>query len=98
MTDPYLRYLSCDGFDGQQYFLNDPVPRIVGLASISNGDEQRQWEFTLFLPEPVGSLEEIDWAALMPADNVTRWLAVDPRARRIQIEPAQAVPDLPAPP
>jgi hypothetical protein len=40
------------------------------------------------------SREEIDWAALLPPKNVTRWMSFDERRRYIEIEPAAAVPDL----
>ena len=46
-----------------------------------------------FLPHPVDSPDKIDWASLLPAENVTRWLAVDQHDKRIQIEPSAAVPD-----
>ena len=52
------------------------------------------WEFTLFLNHPVASKAEIDWSAHLPPENVTRWLALDPSSKRIQIEPSAAVPDL----
>jgi hypothetical protein len=94
MADGHLRYLWCDGFIPEWYLLNDPRPRITGRAWICNGPRQDEWKFALFLSHPVRSRDEIDWAALLPADNVTRWLAVDQRGKRLQIEPSAAVPDL----
>ncbi len=93
MTDRHLQYMWCDGFTPMQYLLDDAVPRITGQAWICNGSHQAKWEFTLFLPHPVGSVEAIDWATLLPPENVTRWLAIDQASGRIQIEPAAAVPD-----
>jgi hypothetical protein len=94
MADRHLRYLWCDGFTPQEYLLDAPCPRITGRVWICNGPRQNEREFTLFLPHPVGARDEIDWGSLLPQEDVTRWLAVDPAGRRIQIEPAEAVPDL----
>jgi hypothetical protein len=94
MSDNHLRFLWCDGFTPQRYLLDDPTPRITGRAWICNGQRQDEWDFTLFLPHPVDSPDKIDWASLLPSENVTRWLAVDQRGKRIQIEPSAAVPDL----
>jgi hypothetical protein len=53
------------------------------------------WEFTLFLPRPFATREEIEWDRLFPPYNVTRWLAADVNAKKLQFEPAAATPDLP---
>lgn len=88
-----LRDLWCDGFIPEQYFLDDPSPRITGRAWICHGTKQDEWEFTLLLSHPVGSRAEIDWSALLPPENVTRWLAFDQPSKRIQIEPSAAIAD-----
>ena len=89
-----LRHLWCDGFTPERYQLGDSEPRITGRAWICKGqEEQERWEFTLFLPHPVGSRDEIEWASLLPAENVTRWIALDQRRKLIQIEPSAAVTD-----
>jgi hypothetical protein len=93
MSDRHLQYLWCDGITPEEYLLDDPAPRITGRAWICNGPKQDEWNFTLFLPHPVDSREEINWASLLPPENVTRWLALD-RGRCIQIDPLAAVPDL----
>jgi hypothetical protein len=82
----------CDGFIPQQYFLDGPSPRITGRCWICNGDSQAEWDFALFLPCPAGSREAINWADLLPAANVTRWMAFDEARRYVEIEPAVAVP------
>ena len=93
MPQNHLRYLWCDGFIPEQYLLEDPTPRITGTAWICNGPSQVEWEFTLFLPHPVGSRDEIAWESLLPAENMTQWLALDHESKRIQIEPSAVVPD-----
>jgi hypothetical protein len=93
MPQNQLRCLWCDGFIPAQYLLDGPAPCIKGRAWICNGPKQDEWEFIVFLNHPVGSASEIDWDSLLPPANVTRWLAVDPSGKRIQIEPSAAVVD-----
>jgi hypothetical protein len=93
MADRHLQYLWCDGFIPVDYLVDDPTPRITGWTWICNGPMQEEWEFTLFLPRSVRSRDAIDWASLLPPENVTRWLALDHRRRRVEIEPAAASPD-----
>jgi hypothetical protein len=85
------RYFWCDGFAPGEYILDGPSRRITGRCWICNGSRQEEWGFALLLPGPVGSREKIDWAALHPAENVTRWMSFDEERRYIEIEPA--VPD-----
>jgi hypothetical protein len=94
LNDRFLRHLWCDGFLPKRYLLDHSEPRITGWAWICNGAAQHQWQFTLFLPHPVRSSDEVDWASLLPPENVTRWLALDAPGKRIQIEPSASVPDL----
>jgi hypothetical protein len=93
MRDNHLRFWWCDGFIPEHYCLDGPSPCIKGQAWICNGPGQERWEFALFLNHPVASRDELDWESLLPAENVTRWLALDQRGRRIQMEPSSAVPD-----
>jgi hypothetical protein len=60
MPERYLQYLWCDGFTPTDYLLDAPCPCIRGLVWNCNGPKQKQWEFTLFLGQPVGSRAEID--------------------------------------
>jgi hypothetical protein len=93
LPDNHLRFLWCDGFIPEQYLLDDPSPRITGLAWICRGANQEQWSFTLLLNRPYGSRSEIDWQSLLPPENRTRWLAVDPQCRRLEIGPSAAIGD-----
>ncbi len=92
MPERHMQYLWCDGLVPEQFLLDGPTPRIIGRAWICNGSRQDEWEFTLFLSAR-SARAEIDWAALLPAEDVTRWLAFDPEGKRIQIEPTAAVAD-----
>jgi hypothetical protein len=86
----------CDGFIPEQYLLDDSPPRIVGRAWICE-HQDHNWEFALLLPHSYRSREEIDWESLLPPDRVTRWMTLDARAKRIELEPAAAVADNPVP-
>jgi hypothetical protein len=88
-----LRHYWCDGLIPERYRLGDSEPRITGRAWICRGQKQEEWEFTLFLPAPAGTPDDIDWASLLPPENATRWLAFEPGSKRIQFEPSAAVPD-----
>ncbi|HEX4608847.1 MAG TPA: hypothetical protein VH092_11640 [Urbifossiella sp.] len=96
---PDRRYQNfwCDGFAPEDYLLSDPAPQIIGRCWICNGPAQAEWNFALLLPGPVGSREEIDWAALRPAQDVMRWMSFDERRWCIEIKPSAAVPDLAEP-
>lgn len=92
---PERRYQSfwCDGLIPEEYTLTDPLPRITGRCWICNGPQQDEWEFSLLLCKPTDSREGIDWESLLPAEDLTRWMAFDESRRYIEIEPAVAVPD-----
>jgi hypothetical protein len=91
--DRALRRFWCDGFVPREYHLEGQEPRIAWRAWIVSGQRQREWDFVLFLPRVFDSVEVIDWSALLPAEEVTNWLALDVPGERLQIEPAAAVPD-----
>jgi hypothetical protein len=91
MEENSLRFLWCDGFIPQQYLVDDPDPRITGLAWICNGPRQARWEFTLLLDHTVSTREDIQWDLLLPPDEVTGWLAVDLDGHRIRLTPSHAL-------
>jgi len=85
--------LWCDGFAPAAYWLSDQTPRIEGDAWIGY-DNTEVWRFTLLLPGPLRSRDEVNWESLLPLENVTCWLAMDEPRRILQIEPTAAKPDL----
>ncbi len=93
MPDDRLREYRCDDLSPRSYHVEENEPRICGVATIiDHRDSWDDWEFTLFLDEPVGSRSEIDWSSLFPPENRTRWMALDPVSKQIQFEPSVAVP------
>jgi hypothetical protein len=87
--------LWCDGFIAETYSLDEDLPCIEGRAWIGKGETQEPWHFTLVLAPLAITTGSPDWAKLLPADDVTGWLSVDFDARRLVIEPAAAIPDVP---
>ena len=94
MPEKRHRSLWCDGLIPNGYTLDGPSPRITGRCWICNGPRQAEWAFALLLPRPYESWGRIDWAALLPAEDVTRWMSFDENREYLEIEPAVAVPDL----
>lgn len=87
--------LWCDGFAPGDYDLNETPPRIRGVAWICPGQDQQSWQFTLVVNQVAVRREMTDWGALLPAENVTKWLSLDFEAKHIELEPGAAVPDAP---
>jgi hypothetical protein len=94
MPEKWQRRYWCDGFLPETYELDSDSPRISGRVWLVDGQEQSEWSFLLLLPRRYRSPEIVDWGGLLPPENVTRWLAINPRRRLIEIEPAAAIPDL----
>ncbi|MEV4312149.1 hypothetical protein [Actinocrispum sp. NPDC049592] len=83
----------CDGFVPEVYDLDSPLPCVRGRAWIGYGpSKQDPYEFTLILPRGLRSKDDIDWAALMPADDMTGWLTYSREWKTLVIYPAAAVP------
>jgi hypothetical protein len=95
MPEKWQRHYWCDGFEPETYEVKNRPPRITGFVWMADGDNQSKWAFRLLLPQRYDAADEIDWAGLLPPENVTRWLAIDPNRRVIEIEPAAAVLDRP---
>jgi hypothetical protein len=91
MTEKHLRCFWCDGFIPDQYFLDGQSPYITGRAWVCDDFKQELWEFTLLLNHPVGSRSEIEWQTLLPPEDVTSWLVVDPLRKWMHIEPSAAI-------
>jgi hypothetical protein len=93
MSSREFSELWCDGVTAGAYLLDENPPRVCGHAWICCGSKQDEWRFELLLPHSVRSLANIDWSALLPPPNVTRWLSMDREKRIVRVEPSAAVPD-----
>jgi hypothetical protein len=93
LQDDRARSLWCDGFIPEQTDLQATRPCIHGHAWIGEigSSDQEQWSFTLFVGQH-RSEDEINWAALLPDDNMTGWLDPDPKTKTLTIDPLSARP------
>lgn len=71
--------------------LDGPSPRITGRVGFVDGRNASKWEFTLLLGHAVHSLEDIEWADLLPAKGTTGWLQCDAPKNQIEINPTAAI-------
>jgi len=86
--------LWCDGIYPGVFDLGASAPVIEGESWIGLGPrDQERWSFRLFLPQAVEARSEIEWAQLLPPDDVTGWLTIDREAKTMELTPALAIPD-----
>jgi hypothetical protein len=84
----------CDGFIPENYVLDDPFPYISGRVWIGIGSlNQQEWEFTLFLSKSAEGSDKITWSELLPPNNLTQWIEVDFKSKRLNMEPSAGVLD-----
>jgi hypothetical protein len=86
-ADARVRTLWCDGFIPEEADFQGARPCIRGRAWI--GDDkgsQEEWAFTLFVGQ-ARTADEIDWAALLPADAMTGWLVLDVPGKTLTMDP-----------
>jgi hypothetical protein len=93
-----FRGLWCDGFIPEQFELKQGQPVITGRVWMARGGRhQEQWRFTLVLAPGIASEANVDWATMLPAEDVTGWLSIDPNERELSLDPAAAYRDGPTP-
>jgi hypothetical protein len=56
--------------------------------SFGNTNQER-WQFVLYLG-PARARESIDWAAMLPAEDVTGWLSLDFETKFMTVKPLEA--------
>lgn len=83
----------CDGFIPEQLELRSDRALFVGRVWMANGPLQDEWRFELYLPPDVKSESEVDWSALLPAEDVTAWLSLDISRKFLKIDLSNAVRD-----
>ena len=67
--------------------------RVSGRVWIGIGPkEQQEWSFVL-LAGRVRDWNRLDWALLLPGEDVTGWMAVDLERKLMKIHLAAAYPD-----
>lgn len=89
--DRDLRVNWCDGLVADEYDLHGAQPLIRGHAWCGPTGQER-WAFTLLLDPALDARHEIDWATVLPGEQVTGWLTPDPQRRAMKIDPSSAYP------
>jgi hypothetical protein len=90
--DKVLRYHGCDGLVPEEYDLRAEEPCIRGTAFCGSSGQER-WRFTLLVGSGARSPAEIDWASLLPPEDVTGWLSPRQGERVLILDPHAAYPD-----
>ena len=96
MRDKHLRIVWCDGFLADpQIEISRRHRRITSKIWIGFGDSRQElWDFHLLLGAMVKDRQPIDWAALLPPDEVTGWLSMDFEKKLITLRTYAAYPDV----
>lgn len=95
MRDITLHIVWCDGFLAEpQIEISRRHRRVTGKVWIGfGGSHQELWDFHLLLGPMVKDPQQIDWAALLPADEVTGWLSMYFESKLMTLRPYAAYPD-----
>jgi len=96
MRDITLRGVWCDGLlPDPQIEISRRHRRIAGKVWIGfGGSHQELWDFHLLLGGMVKDPQQIDWAALLPANKVTGWLSMDFEKKLMTLRPYAIYPDI----
>ncbi len=93
MRQRELRELWCDGFIPDDFNVVGNRCRITGSVWVAFGQaRQESWKFVLNLGG-TRSRDEINWATMLPAEDVTGWLALDFNTKFMKVNPLGARAD-----
>lgn len=93
MRRPELRDLWCDGFIPEAFAVVGRRCRVGGSVWLAFGrGRQECWQFVMYLG-PSRPREAVDWAALLPAEDVTGWLSLDFGTKFMKVDPSGAYAD-----
>jgi hypothetical protein len=91
MREKNLRAWWCDGFIPE--LLDATRGCFTGRVWMAHGKHQEAWHFTLVLGPHLRACEQIDWGALVVAEDLTGWLSIDPGRKTMTINPQAAYPE-----
>jgi hypothetical protein len=93
MRQRELQSLWCDGFIADAFEVVGERCRMTGQVWMAFGRaRQEPWNFVVYLG-PARSRQEIDWAAMLPGEDVTGWLALDFDSKFMKVNPFVTHPD-----
>ena len=88
MDDRTLRHWWCDGFN--TLHLDTERGCFIGTCWMVDGQKQQMWDFALYLGDEPCDRERINWAALLPDDELTGWVDLDFKRKIVTLRPANA--------
>jgi hypothetical protein len=91
MSDAVLKPMWCDGIRGNIVRPEAGPAYMSGTIWIGK-DGQTAMQFTMALPDNIASKDDIVWSELMPPEDVTAWLSVDPKRKQVAIDLSRAEP------
>ena len=96
MRDENLRIIWCDGFlPDPQIEISRRHRRVTGKFWIGFGGSHHElWDFHLLLGPIVKDRQQIDWAALLPPDEVTGWLSMYFESKLLVVRPYAIYPEI----
>ena len=91
MTDNDLRRMWCDAVCGD-IVRREAEPAYMSGTIWIGRDGQTEMQFTMALPDNIGSEDGIVWSTLMPPEDMTAWLSVDLKRKLVTIDLSKAEP------
>ena len=91
ISDAVLRPMWCDGIRGAIVRPEAGPAYMYGTIYIGKTG-QTAMEFRMVLPDNIASKDDIVWSKLMPPEDVTAWLSVDPKRKLVMIDLSKAEP------
>jgi hypothetical protein len=89
-----LRHSWCDGFIPEVFKIKPSGTGVVGTIWIGLGERhQERWNFSLLVSRGQVAREDVDWAGLLPPENMTGWLSAYVKHKFLKINPFAAYPD-----
>jgi hypothetical protein len=86
LADKKLRGIWCDGFLPEAFEIGAEGACVAGRVWVGRGGrDQEQWRFFLLTGDRVICREKIQWAELLPPDDVTGGLFIDEAARELRL-------------
>src|SRR4051794_10628563 len=92
LRDRRLQHYWCDGLIPLDFAVSGKKCRMSGTAYFGETG-QDIWSFVVLLGDETTGWDRINWRALLPANDVTGWLAIDFEKKLIKLNPLRARPD-----
>ena len=94
MRRPELRCWWCDGFLPEKFVVTGGGCHVSGKVWFDDGrGAQFLWNSVVLLGSSLKMFEGLDWAALIPAEDVTGWLSMDFERKFLKIKSYVTIPD-----